>query len=248
MIEDTTFDGILNRRVTLEQPAQGYRVAIDTVLLAGAVPALAGDRVLDMGCGVGGAMLALACRVGGITGVGIDIQPDLVQLCRRNISRHDFAKGLKVIEGDVTQLAADLNGSFDHVLINPPYHDDARHDASPDKIKQTANMEKSGELEWWIESAAAVLRPSGILTIIHRADRKDEILACLQDAFGEVQLLPLLPREGQEAKRIILRARKSTLYSLRPCVPLVLHKEGGAYTEAAEAILRHCQAVVFQSP
>jgi tRNA1(Val) A37 N6-methylase TrmN6 len=236
-------DGILNNRVMLEQPANGYRVAIDTVLLAAAVPALAGDRVLDMGCGVGGVLLCLAARVEGVRGTGLEIQPDLADMGRRNIGRNAFAAGLDVKQGDVTQLPPDFSSAFDHVLMNPPYHDEARHDVSANKSKQTANSDRAGDLALWIGAAATALKPSGSLTIIHRADRQHEILSYLQADFGDVQLLPLLPRAGEAAKRVIIRARKGMFFSLRPCRPLVLHKEGGAYTEAAEAILRHAQAL-----
>ncbi len=242
----TTLDGILDRRVVLEQPATGYRVAMDTVFLAAAVPALAGDRVLDLGCGVGGAMLALACRVRGITGVGIEIQPELAELCRRNIERNDFAAGLTVRQGDAGDFPQDLRGAFNHAVINPPYHEESRHDVSADAIKRIANSEKSGDLPLWIAGAAGALKPEGSLTIIHRADRRDEILACLQTAFGDVHILPLLPKEGAAPKRIILLARKNALFSVREARPLVLHKETGGYSDTAEAVLRHGQGLAME--
>jgi tRNA1(Val) A37 N6-methylase TrmN6 len=245
---ETTLDAILNRRVTLEQPAAGYRVAVDTVLLAAAVPALAGDRILDIGCGVGGAMLAVACRVAGIQGLGIEIQPQLVDLCKRNIDRNAFASGLKAREGDAAQVSDDLRGKFDHVLMNPPYHEETRHDVSANAVRRTANSEKGGDLGLWIACATAALGTGGMLTMIHRADRRDEILPLLQKNFGEIEILPLLPKAGADPKRIILRARKDALFSAREYRGLVLHQETGAYANEAEAILRHCQPMLFQSP
>ncbi len=40
---------------------------MDTVLLASACTAVVGEKVLDMGCGVGGAGLCLLSRVGGLS-------------------------------------------------------------------------------------------------------------------------------------------------------------------------------------
>jgi len=244
----TTLDGLLNKRVALEQPSSGYRVAVDTVLLASAVPALPGDKILDLGCGVGGAMLALTCRVPDLTGVGVDIQAELVVLCRRNIGRNSFAAGLDVRFEDATQLPDDLQNAFDHVLMNPPYHQDDRHDVSEDEMKRGANSEKTGELPLWIASAALALRPSGTLTLIHRADRTEEILSLLTPAFGDIWVLPVVPREGNDPKRVIIRARLDAVYAVRKGRSFVLHKESGAYSEEAEQVLRHCQALVFQSP
>ncbi|MDD3028673.1 MAG: methyltransferase [Alphaproteobacteria bacterium] len=243
----TTLDGVLNRCVLLEQPATGYRVAIDTVLLAASVPALPGDRILDLGCGVGGAMICLAYRVPAIGGLGVDIQPFLVELCHHNIGRNVCAKGLDVRRDDVTSLPADLRGHFDHVLMNPPYHARDRHDVSPDDSKRQAFTDE-GALESWIMSAGQALKPSGTVTIVHRADRRGEVEGCLGKAFGEIEVLPLLPREGQAPKRLILRARKDALFSIKESNGLVLHKKSGAYTPEAEAVLRHAQPMVFQSP
>ena len=167
MIETpTSIDGLLDRRVTLEQPTIGYRVAVDTVFLAAAAPALEGDKVLDMGCGVGGAMICLACRVPNIKGLGIEIVPEIVELCHHNIGHNAFASGLLVRREDAASLPSDLHGTFDHVLMNPPYHEEKRHDASPNNLKHAANIEKTGDLALWIASAAAALKTSGTVTFV----------------------------------------------------------------------------------
>ncbi len=243
---ETTLDGILNKRVALEQPAHGFRVAVDTVLLAAAVPVVAGDTILDMGCGVGGAMLAVACRNEDVRGMGIEIQTELTTICQRNIARNVFAGGLRVRVGDVAALPPEMAGAFDHVLMNPPFHDEARHDVSDDAHRRTANADKDGDLGAWVASAGAALKTSGSLTLIHRADRLKEICFHLRCCFGEIEILPLSPKTGGEAKRIIIRARKDAPQFVQHCQPLGLHNAEGGFTDEAENILRHCGAVEFR--
>jgi tRNA1(Val) A37 N6-methylase TrmN6 len=228
----------------LEQPRDGFRVAIDTVLLAAAVPARGGQAVLDLGCGVGGAMLCVACRVPDVTGLGVEIQPQLFRLCEQNMRRNAFAAGLSVRLGDAAKLEADLRKKFDHVLMNPPYHEERRHDASPNGIKRVAHAEAEGELALWITSAIAALNDLGTLTVIHRAERGSELLELMREAFGEIEVLPLAPKKGVEPKRVIVRGRLGAGAGITHRAPLILHEDSGAFTPEAENILRHCKPLM----
>ena len=245
MAQDTTIDGLLDRRVMLEQPANGYRVAVDTVLLAAAVHAEAGQKALDLGCGAGGALLCLACRVPGVMIRGVEIQNDLAQLCRANIVRNNFATDVDAYTADATDLPHDLESIFDHTFMNPPYHEESRHDVSAHGQKRTANSEKSGDLALWIAAVAKALKPTGLITLIHRADRLDELLGLLQAGFGAIEILTILPKAGAAPKRIILRARKGAPSGVTNCRNFVLHQADGRYTEEAEAVLRHMKVLLF---
>jgi tRNA1(Val) A37 N6-methylase TrmN6 len=244
---DTTLDGLLNRRVMLEQPAEGYRVAVDTVLLAAAVPARAGERVLDLGCGVGGAMLCLAARVPGLSITGVEIQPELAEICRRNIARNNFDAKMDVIEGDVTSL--NLPASFDHVMMNPPYYEEGRHDVSPNASKRIANTGKKGDLKLWMESAPKLLGKVGTLIAIHRSEGELGLLAD-SGVFGRIESLPLLPKLGHEPRRVLIRAQKKVdrqgpSAGYTRCKPLILHNEEGGFTSACDSILRHMKSIEF---
>lgn len=242
--QETTIDGLLDRRVALEQPADGFRVAMDTVFLAAAVPARAGEKILDLGCGVGGAMLCLAARVPGVLVMGIEIQRELALLCRDNIVRNKLKADLKVQMGDVTQLSPAMVNIFHHVMMNPPYHDEARHDVSVHAQKRKANTEAEGDLTLWIASAGRALKSGGVLTLIHRADRQEEIMDLLKPAFGTIEICRLLPKKGAAPKRVVMRAYKATSPTLR-VTDFILHQSDGRYTDQAEGILRRGEALAI---
>jgi hypothetical protein len=63
--EELTTDAFLGGRLTVRQPRAGYRAGVDPVLLAAAVPARAGEAVLDLGAGPGWRSLCLGRRVRG---------------------------------------------------------------------------------------------------------------------------------------------------------------------------------------
>jgi len=232
-------DTLLGGRVRLRQPVNGYRVAIDPVLLAAAVPATAVDAVLDIGCGVGAASLCLAARVPGCRVVGIDRQRDLVRLASDNIALNDFGARVAVMAGDLLRPPPRLEpGGFSHVMANPPFLEAAKASPSPNRDKTEAAVEGEAGLAAWVGFALAMARNRGIITFIHRADRLAELLAELTGRTGEIVVFPLWSGEDKAAKRVIVQARKGSAAPLRLMPGLVLHKADGGISEAADAILR----------
>jgi tRNA1(Val) A37 N6-methylase TrmN6 len=244
----TSDDTLLGGRVKLRQPLDGYRVAIDPVLLAAAVPSRAQDRVLDIGCGSGAASLCLAARVSGCSIVGLERDLAMARLAAENIARNDFAARLAVIEGDLLHPPATLApGSFTQVMANPPFLEAARASASPVAARAAAAVESEAMLADWIDFALTMLCDKGTLTLIHRADRLGDLLAALNGRAGGTIVFPLWPGEGKSAKRILLQATKGSAAPLILAHGLVLHRADGRNSEAAEAILRHGTALPLVS-
>ncbi len=239
-----TEDAFLGGRLRLRQPVAGYRAAIDPVLLAAAVPAAAGQSIADLGCGVATAGLCLLARVPGARVSGLELQAPLAALATQNAALNGCADRLKVVQGDVAAPPAALASSgFDHVMLNPPYLEAASARVSADEIRRIATVEGPADLAAWIACAFALLRPRGSLTAIHRADRVDRVLALLSPRFGDLAVFPLWPREGENAKRVLVQARKGSAGPLRFLAGLALHDAGGAFTPAAEAVLRGAQGL-----
>lgn len=233
-------DQFLYGRLRLWQPLRGYRAAIDPVLLAAACPAVAGESVLDLGCGVGAAVLCLAARVPDLRLTGLELQPGYADLARRNAARNGIA--LEVAEGDLRHMPAALRRDFDQVICNPPYYP-AGGTPSPVADRATAMQVEEVALADWIAIAARRLRPGGWLTMITGADALPELLAGL-GKLGSASVLPLAAREGRAAKRVILRARKGGRAQFRLLAPFVLHHGASHdgdredYTPEANRILR----------
>ena len=244
---------LLGGRVRLCQPARGYRAAIDPVLLAAGVPAHAGERVLDLGCGVGAAIFCLATRVPGLDLHGLDLDEGALALAQDNARLNGVSVTLH--EGSVARPPAALRQlAFDQVMMNPPYYR-ATATASPepgrDRARREGRAPGEGALADWFATALARLRPGGWLTLIHRAERLPELLRMLDGPAGAVSVLPVTARGGRAAGRVVLRARKGARAPFRLLAPLVMHEgerhpgDREHYTPAARAILREAAALDF---
>ena len=169
--EDLSCDAFLGGRLHLLQPRHGYRAGVDPVLLAASVPAQSGQTVLELGCGVGAAILCLSARIDGLRLTGVEKQPDIAELARRN-----GGDRLEVITADLRDMPLDLRQrQFDHVIANPPYFDRATGNAASDQGRETA-MGEATPLSIWLKVAAKRVAPKGYVTFIHHAERLGDLL------------------------------------------------------------------------
>lgn len=237
---------LLGGRVTLFQPVQGYRAAIDPVLLAACVPAGAGQAVLELGCGTGAALLCLAARVPGLCVAGLEIQMLAADLARQSAAASGLSDRVRVLDGDVTAPPPDLRpNSFDHILANPPFWPTGRHTPSPSGHKAASHGEGAGDLAGFVQAALRLLKSRGWLTLVYPAERLDDLLSLLRGRFGDIRVLPLWPRAGVPAKRVIVAARRDARGPLSLLPGLVLHGEGQGYSPQADAILRDAAPLIL---
>ena len=232
-------DTVLNGRIRLRQPVSGYRAGMDAALLAAACDAAPGERVIEAGCGVGGALLAAASRRPDTRFVGLERDPAAADLARGNVALNGFTDQVEIVTGDVERgfRALDLP-VFDAAISNPPFFDDAGALRAPAPEKSGAWMADGG-LAAWTGFCLKAVREGGTITLIHRADRLADILALLAPKAGSFRIRPVAPFADAPAKRVIVRAIKTGKAPLVLLPPLVLHERGGSgHSTQAEAILR----------
>jgi len=220
-------------------------------LLAAACPAESGDHVIDLGAGVGAVGLALAVRVADISVTLVEIDPNLVALADANIQLNGLKGRARAVALDVLApprvfaVTGVAQEDAEGVLMNPPFNDMARQQISPDGGRSLAHAASRTMLAGWVKTAARLLRPRGWLTLIWRADGLADVLDALKPAFGGLAVLPVYPKPGQDAIRVIVRATRSSRAPLRLLAGLTLNDREGRPTPEAEAVLRGGQDLVF---
>lgn len=240
---ETSEDAVLGGRLRLRQPLRGHRVGHDAILLAAFTDARSGEHAVDLGAGVGGAGLALARRVDGLRVTLIEIDRDLAALAAANCELNKLADRARAVACDAedeSALAAIglAAGTVDRVLMNPPFNDPRRQNVSPDPRRRLAHVAEPGLLGRWVATAAGLLKPAGVLTLIWRADGLDEVCTALAPAFGGMTVLPVYPHVGASAIRVLVRAEKGAGKSATEQLGLVLNGADGRPTREAESVLR----------
>ena len=186
---ETTEDGFLGGRVRVRQPKRGYRAGADPVLLAAAVAATPGDEVLELGCGVGVALLCLLARVESLSAVGVEVQADLADLARENLATNGMAAD--VVTSDLAELPPELRArSFDHVMANPPFFRWDAGSVAEEPGRETGRGEAT-LLSVWVDIALKRLKPGGQVTMIQRAERLPDLISAMSGRAGDMRVLPL---------------------------------------------------------
>jgi tRNA1(Val) A37 N6-methylase TrmN6 len=244
MNEEVSDDGFLNGRLKLLQPKRGHRFGGDAALLVAAARSVMEERaaVADFGSGVGPVGLGLA-RFGAGTVALVEIDPALAAIAAQNAVRNGFGETARAVVCDVASLCRPgaphevSPESLDLVAANPPFDDAGRFRASPDASKALAHRD-DGLFCAWTSAAARALKDGGVFVVIQRPEALAEILAALDQEFGDIHIKPIQPKDGAPAARVLVSARKSGRGPLALLPPLVMHGADGRFTPEADAAQR----------
>lgn len=239
--DDVTSDAFLGGRLTLAQPARGFRAGLDSVLLGAAV-GHGGGQLLDLGAGVGTAGLVALARHETLAATLVESDAAMAELARVNIAANVLARRAAVVEIDLTapgraRAAAGLAADhFASVIANPPFYGGGTG-AAP--ARAAARQMSAEALDRWVKTAASHAAPGGEVIFIHLAEKLDALLASFAARFGAITVLPLTPREGEAARRVLIRGIKGSRAPLALLASRAVHTPGGrAFRAEFEAIFR----------
>ncbi|MDR2646380.1 MAG: methyltransferase [Holosporaceae bacterium] len=218
-------NSILNGVIKLLQPKNGYRVAIDPIILASFIKLAAHQRILDVGCGVGTIALILKKREYSAEITALDMDAEMCQICEQN--SHINSLPLNIINVGIENHEFSREKSFDQVVTNPPFF--KKESSRVSESKKWANVETIN-LSNWIQCCFRMLKNNGILSMVHRASRLDEILGVLR-GIGSVQIIPIYPKSNREANRVVVQVIKSRKSEMKILPGIVAHQDNGAYTD-----------------
>jgi tRNA1(Val) A37 N6-methylase TrmN6 len=248
--EQVTEDTFLDGRLVMLQPKEGFRVSIDPIILAATVPVSSGDRVLDVGTGSGAAALALLVREPWAWVTGIDIQEKMIALANRSAVRNRMQERVNFVVSDVIAgVPDDQVGAFDHVMSNPPFFAHGSGQIPKNKARALATVESSANLAVWVDFMVLAVRDGGTITLVHRAEREDELVGFLKRQCGDMAVMDLTSKAGEAAQKlIVVQAVKGGTAKNVSRRELVLHHAGDDFTEDALAILRDAQFAPISPP
>jgi tRNA1(Val) A37 N6-methylase TrmN6 len=232
----TTSDSLYGGAVSLRQPARGYRVNVDALLLAAfAAQGRRAELAVDLGAGVGSVALGLHHLGAAARFALVEREEQLIALADENaraahMTSHSFCRDLTL------GLPAELSQAADLVVSNPPFFDPDNTRQGPHAAKTRARF---GDLGPFLTAAAqAVSGTRSRVAFVYPARELSRFLASAE----RVQLIPkrlrLVHADASTPARVaLIELRRAKPGGLEVLPPLFEWSEKGVRTPELALIL-----------
>lgn len=205
-----------------------FALGTDTVLLCNFASLYTQDRVIDLGSGTGAIPLLLSARKKLMYIAALELQPELVDLCRRSIKLNNMEQMIEAIHGDIRKVQDIFPPeSFDLAICNPPYMPVTGSLFNTNKSIAIARHELCCQLGDVMKAFAWLVRYGGKAALVHRPQRLGDIFCLFRENGLEPKRLQFVhPRRGMEANMALVEAEKGAQPGLRTLAPLILRGDG----------------------
>jgi len=224
-LEKFTTDRLFGGKLSVLQPAKGYRYSMDPFVLCSQIPPVcSGDRILDIGCGCGIIPVILGYYFPQSCITGVEIQTKLAEIALKNIINNKLEQTVSIINEDVINFNSECtNGPFDLILSNPPYKKHNTGRLNPDLQKAIARHEITMNIKSLAAKAETLLRHNGRFMIIFPSERLPDIEQAVQATSIYPEWIRYI-HTGQKKtpKRVIFSGRKDITVRKRILPPIYL--------------------------
>lgn len=234
-----TSDALFGGRLMVRQEEKGYRFSLDAVLLAGLTHVKKDDRVIDLGTGCGVIPLVLAYRAKtGHKIFGLEIQPELAELAKKNVEENNFAGRVEIHQMDFRKVSqAFESGGFDLALSNPPYRKPGAGLISPSRQKAIARHELTATITDVFMAAGHLLKDGGRTALIYPSVRLGNLLrSALDSGFSPKRLTIVYSYPGGPGRLVHLECRKGGGEELKVEQPFYIYETNGSYSDAMQKL------------
>ncbi|MBI5969450.1 MAG: tRNA1(Val) (adenine(37)-N6)-methyltransferase [Deltaproteobacteria bacterium] len=237
---EETLDTLFEGRLKILQRKDGYRFSIDALLLAHFAEPRSADRIIDLGTGCGIIPLILIFRKKAERVIGVEIQPSLANLARRNAALNRLSNRIQVLEKDLKNLEGNKwKETFDLAISNPPYRKVGAGRINPQIEKALARHEIKATLEDVLHCAYYLLKEKGRLIMIYPASRAIDLLQEMRRFHLEPKRLQFVHSHmREEARLFMVEALKEGHAQVKVLAPFFVYGSEGKYTPEAQKLFR----------
>lgn len=209
------------------------KICTDTLLFGAMMPAVAGQKVLDIGTGCG-VLALMAAQSGGADITGVELTPEAYREAMLNFSLSPWADRLQAVHRRIQDFAETVVDQYDLIVCNPPFFE--RHFPSHDAHRRIARHTGQLAFEELVTIVDKLLEPQGygyLLLPVHTVARFIEL--ALEVGLYPVKETAIRGFADIEAKVAALTFSRSRSECLKESV--TVYESVGVYTQESERYL-----------
>lgn len=208
------------------QDPRKFKFTIDALLLASFIKPKTTQRVIDLGSGGGVLPLLLAGQDQVQQVVGLEIQPELVDMATRSVILNQLEAQVIFYEADLRQqLPQDLRpNSFDYVISNPPYFPVDAGMVSENQALAIAKFELCCSLPDVLRAAVRLVKGNGKIALIYPSQRMEHLFGHLrQFNLSPQKVCYVHPNHTASSNLMLVEARPGKKSNLQVLPPIFVY-------------------------
>jgi len=144
--------------------------------------------VIDLGAGSGALSISLSTECDRVRAIAVEKSPEALVWLRKNVAR--YVEEMRVVESDVIDALPGVKA--DYVIANPPYVPNDQE--LPTDVQKEPSFALFGGVtglevpNQFIQAAARLLKPGGVLAIEHTELQGQAISGLLEEMFTHIEL------------------------------------------------------------
>lgn len=207
-----------------------YTFTSDSVILANFVKTKSKDVGVEIGAGCGVISILVQAKNKIKQIYAFELQPEMQDLCKKNIEINDLTEKIKLICDDVKNFDKYISKeSVDVVFSNPPYFKPTNFEQS--KVKRIAKEETTLPIELLVNVANSMLKFGGSFYCCYTAERICELVSACQNKNLIIKELFFTENGKGDVKLAVIRAVKGGRNGVKVYKNLVTNDKDGKYLE-----------------
>ncbi len=234
----------INESLRLIENKDSLTFGTDAYLLSAYLPSRQSKIGVELGCGSGVISLLALSRKKCKLAYGIEVQPSIADIAKRNSELNGLNDCFKVISRDLRELnAGELGGEVDFVFSNPPYMKNDSGKENENEQKNISRHEVFGKIDDFCACAKRILKHGGDFYLVYRPDRLPDLIYALKSNNLEPKRLTFIHKNcDTPPSLLLLSAKLGGKSGLVIEKPLYIYKNGSnEYTDEFKSIYEFCQ-------
>ena len=225
---------LMNYRPSIRMPElpAAFPMSTDSVLLSRFAVLHSGERVCDLGAGVGTLSMLLSELKPDCSFTGFELSGEAVALSSSVLEENGFGN-VEIRLCDLRESdALKTQGKFDAAVSNPPYYPAGSGAAAKNAERMLQRSEATLPLPDLCRAAAGLLKYGGRFFLVHKPERLADLAFHLRENGLEPKRIRFVKKKADAAPSLLLmECRKGGKAGLQYEKDLVLCKEGGSPSE-----------------